>query len=158
MITTYDLNIPAKLRSEDAEYEYYARINRAVAQKRLGRHFEAGLEGIPWKAFHSKYKLYLHLLHDEFEEAAAMMTSDVVIEEVGIDGFNTWPIFREFRLSPEFREAYKQAFGREYAPDPERDASTIARQKEILDYEREAKADVVSDHVPGDGVETDVRG
>ena len=54
IITNYDLNIPSKFRSEDSENEYYARINRAIAQKRLGVNFEKGLEGPPWKAFHPK--------------------------------------------------------------------------------------------------------
>lgn len=44
IITNYDLNIPAKFRSDDSENEYYARINRAVAQKRLGFDFEKGLK------------------------------------------------------------------------------------------------------------------
>jgi hypothetical protein len=132
IITNYDLNIPSKFRSEDSENEYYARINRAIAQKRLGIDFEKGLEGPPWKAFHPKYRLCLHVLRDEYLEAAEMMKSSEVIDSIGIEGFRTWPVFREFRSSQEFQEAYKQSFDQAYVPDPERDASTIKRQEEVL--------------------------
>ncbi|AHK17638.1 hypothetical protein [Thalassolituus oleivorans] len=135
LITNYELNIPQKLRSDDSENEYYARINRAIAQKRQGKDFEPGLDGVPWKAFHSKYKLCLHVLRDELQEAAALMSSDDVIDEVGIEGFRTWPVFQDFRSTEEFREAYKQAFDHEYTPDPERDAQTIARQEEVVEPE-----------------------
>ena len=139
VITTYDLNIPAGLRSGDCENEYYARINRAIAQKRQGKDFEVGLKGVPWQAFHSKYKLCLHVLRDEFEQAASMMASDDIIDEVGIEGFRTWPVFKDFRSSSEFRVAYMNVFNQEYAPDPERDASSIARQDADIEPECEVE-------------------
>lgn len=139
VITTYDLNIPAGLRSDDCENEYYARINRAIAQKRQGKDFEAGLKGVPWQVFHTKYKLCLHVLRDEFEQAASMMTSEDIIAEVGIEGFRTWPIFKDFRSSSEFRVAYMKVFNQEYAPDPERDASSIARQEAVIETEGEVE-------------------
>lgn len=139
VITTYDLNIPAGLRSGDCENEYYARINRAIAQKRQGKDFEVGLKGVPWQAFHTKYKLCLHVLRDEFEQAAAMMPSDNILAEVGIEGFRTWPIFKDFRGSNEFRVAYMDVFKQEYAPDPERDASSIALQEAVIEPEHEVE-------------------
>lgn len=138
VITNYDLNIPAKLRSDDSENEYYARINRAIAQKRQGKDYEMGLDGVPWKAFHTKYKLCLHVLRDEFEEAALLMASDDVITSIKIDGFRTWPIFKEFRTTQIFRDTYKNIFEQEYVPDPERDASTIARQEEVMGADQDA--------------------
>lgn len=139
VITNYDLNIPAGLRSGDCENEYYARINRAIAQKRQGKDYEAGLKGVPWQAFHTKYKLCLHVLRDESKQAASMMDSDDIVAEVGIEGFRTWPIFKDFRSSNEFRVAYMNVFNQEYAPDPERDASSIARQESVIEPEREVE-------------------
>jgi hypothetical protein len=137
IITNYDLNIPNKLRSDDSEDEYFARINRAIAQKRLGLDFEKDLEGHPWKAFHPKYSLCLHVLRDEFLEAANMMNSHEVIRAIDIVGFRTWPIFREFRSSIEFQAAYRQNFGHDYARDPERDAPIIQQQEEVLGNQSE---------------------
>jgi hypothetical protein len=137
IITNYDLNISTKLRSKDSEDVYFARINRAIAQKRQGKDFEAGLEGVRWQAFHSKYKLCLHVLRDEFKDAAILMHSSDVIDKVGIEGFRTWPVFKEFRSTSIFREAYRSSFGHDYLPDLERDAATIARQEEVLDSESE---------------------
>lgn len=71
-------------------------------------------------------------MRNEFLEAADMMNSSEIIDSIGIEGFRTWPVFREFRSSKEFQAAYKKSFDQDYAPDPERDAPTIERQEEVL--------------------------
>jgi hypothetical protein len=122
IITEFDLGIPEKLRSKDTEYPYYARINRAASQKFSGKEYEIGLEGVPWNVFHTKYAMCLHVVRGEFKEAAKLMQSAEINTSIGQHGFRTWPIFREFRESEEFRGMYKILFGNEYSPDLEADS------------------------------------
>ena len=132
-ITDFDLSIPDQLRSDGAEYKYFATVNRAIAQKRLGHDFESRLEGVPWAAFHPKYHICLHALRDEFSDAAKLMHSEEVVDKISITGFRTWPVFREFRASEEFKVAYREVFGEPYVPDPERDAAAIAKQEDVVE-------------------------
>jgi len=121
-VCDFDLSIPDALRSsDDNEYKYYALINRAIAQKSQEKDIEPGLAGIPWAAFHPKYSMCLHILKDEYEAAKKLMLSPAVVEEVTKDGFRTWPVFRVFRDSNEFKEAYLELFGEKYILDSEKD-------------------------------------
>lgn len=121
-VCDFDLSIPDTLRSGDEnEFKYYALINRAIAQKHLGKDIETGLSGIPWAAFHPKYSMCLHILRDEYKEAKRLMLSPAVVEEVTQHGFRTWPVFRNFRDSAEFKDGYLELFGEEYVLDPEKD-------------------------------------
>jgi len=149
VITSFDLAIPEKLRSEDPEFAYFARVNRAIAQKRLEKDFEKGLEGVHWSVFHPKYGLCLHVLRDEFDDAAKLMGSQEIVDAIGIEGFRTWPVFREFRATPQFKERYKAVFGEDYVPDPERDAPAIAMQEEVLEDKRDQQEDEIAEGTGG---------
>jgi len=129
IVTEFDINIPQKLRSDDDENIYYALINRAISLKFSGQDFEVGIQDIPWKAFHPKYALCLHVLREEFCEAAEMMKSDEIKSSIGVEGFRAWPVFREFRESDEFKQSYSELYGESYVPDIEKDAEIKAKQE-----------------------------
>lgn len=114
LISDFFVAVPEQLRSEDVEFYYFALINRAIAQKASGKKVEPGLAGVPWEAFHPKYKLALHVLRDEFDEAAKLCRNQAVIEAVTENGFREWPLFRTFRETAQFADAYKETFGRDF--------------------------------------------
>lgn len=124
-ICEYDLSIPDKFKSSQTEFKYYALINRAFAQKFQSKAFEEGLNGAPWTAFHPKYLLCLHVLKEEYDKASDLMKKSSTFEEIGKQGFRTWPIFKLFRNTPEFSDAYKEIFSEEYAIDPDTDIKYI---------------------------------
>ncbi len=123
-IADFDVNIPKNLRSEGELY-YFAVVNRGVARKVAGKPHKEGLQGIAWDAFHPKYKLCLAVLDDDFEAAAKMMKNDAIKHDIGKTGLRSWPVFRNFRRSPEFASGYKALFNEAYVADPERDAADL---------------------------------
>lgn len=129
LITDFDIAIPEKLRSAGTEYLYFAKINRAVSQKFQNKDFEKGLLDDPWKVFHPKYALVIHVLRDEFCEAAKLMNSDEIKSSVGKEGFRGWPVFKLFRESEEFKNSYKELFGHEYYPDYKNDSKLKEAQE-----------------------------
>lgn len=129
VITEFDLAVPEKLRSSDTEYLYFAKINRAVSQKFQGKDFEKGLSEDPWQVFHPKYALSIHVLREEFSDAARLMKSDEIKSSVGQEGFRAWPVFKSFRETNEFKEAYKDIYGDEYAPDYVKDSKLKQEQE-----------------------------
>jgi len=129
VITEFDLAIPEKLRSSDTEFLYFAKINRAVSQKFQDKDFENGLSKDPWKVFHPKYALSIHVLREEYSDAAKLMKSDEIKSSIGQEGFRAWPVFKLFRQTDEFKESYKEIYGIEYVPDFERDSELKEEQE-----------------------------
>ena len=129
IITDFDLAIPDKLRSTDTEFLYFAKINRAISQKFQGKDFEKGLSVDPWQVFHPKYSLSIHVLRDEYSEAAKLMMSDEIKSSIGREGFRAWPVFKLFRETEEFKASYKMIYGEEYVPDLEKDSELKEEQE-----------------------------
>ena len=71
-----------------------------------------------WTATEDSFILADRVLHDDFAEARRLMVrtaSNGVIPEAA---FRDWPLFREFRKSHYFQEAYMEVYGRPFAPGP----------------------------------------
>ncbi len=132
VVCDFDLAIPEKLRSVDTEYIYFAKINQAIAKKFSGKPFEEGLEGVHWQVFHPKYALALHVLRDQFDDAAKIMRSSEIKDNIGKIGFRSWPLFKEFRNTLQFKQSYLEIFSEEYIPDPQKDMEDVAVAEQYL--------------------------
>ena len=67
-----------------------------------------------WSAASTDFGLSVAVLTEEFKKAAKIMrqigpTSD----EVRREDYDNWPVFKEFRKSAEFLDAYREIFGTE---------------------------------------------
>ena len=87
-------------------------INKAQALIGLGKRDAAlkAIESVDWSASHPKYLLAIHLLKDEFKEAAALMRSADLKESY----YRDWSIFSRFRVTDEFKTAFASLFGHEF--------------------------------------------
>lgn len=132
IVCEFDLGIPEKFRSSDNECIYFARINRAIAQKFAGKDFQAGLNGVHWQAFHPKYSLALDVLHEKYDSAAEAMKSSAIQDSVGKIGFRSWPLFKEFRNTDIFKQTYQEIYEEEYVPDPKKDFEDESVADEVL--------------------------
>jgi hypothetical protein len=87
-------------------------INLSQAMKWLGdANFEKVLDGHDWSAVGSDFKRALLALRGEHEGLAALSknwSSDEWFEAL------IWPVFRDFRVSIDFRTAFQSRFGTEY--------------------------------------------
>jgi hypothetical protein len=70
------------------------------------------LSGIDWAAKSNLYQLAYAVLQDDFENAGMLMV------KVGSDltklSYIDWPIFKDFRTTVQFAEAYKKIFGTDF--------------------------------------------
>lgn len=92
-------------------------VNYAIALKFSGKAEESLriLDADDWSAAALDFKLAVAVLHDQYGEAAQYMRQ--IGEEgelVNKSGYHTWPLFREFRRSTEFAEAYAEVFGQSF--------------------------------------------
>jgi hypothetical protein len=64
-----------------------------------------------WTAASSKFKIARAVLADDFGEAAGLMEKIGDKGDVPKSGYRDWPLFKEFRKSDVFQEAFLRIFG-----------------------------------------------
>jgi hypothetical protein len=91
-------------------------MNRAQAYKFGNENDKAQkiLDNEDWSLCSKDFLLCLSVLRDQYDQAASIM------RELGKNGdidraeYATWPIFKEFRKSPEFEKAYTEIYGENF--------------------------------------------
>jgi hypothetical protein len=88
-------------------------INLAQAHKWSGRQQECQqvLNGEDWSSTSDKFALGVAVLKDDFQLAVKIMRRIGSEGEVEEHDYKTWPLFQEFRKSPEFANAFQDIFG-----------------------------------------------
>ena len=92
-------------------------INLAIAFKFNGDDTACRqlLEKNDWSATIAEFKLAVAVLHDDFDKAGKWMKqigkSGEILNE---DAYHTWPLFRDFRASPQFLAAYESVYGYQF--------------------------------------------
>lgn len=93
-------------------------INIAIGLKFAERGDEAKrlLKSLDWTASYRDFKLAIHVLEEEYEEAVALMLSIGKSGEIlQQSSYYTWPLFHKFRERPEFYSTYEKIYGEPYA-------------------------------------------
>ncbi len=94
-------------------------LNHSQAYRWMGNIEEARkiLESIDWTAKGSLYLMCKNVLLDDFEAAKGHMLAFGVDAYCGREAYTNWPIFKEFRKTNEFKEAFQTIFGENVAAD-----------------------------------------
>lgn len=108
-----------------------------------------------WSACDVQFRLAVAVLGDEFEDAALIMRSIGSAGQVTQADYQEWPLFREFRQSQQFVDAYADVFGEPFVhieeslreEEDQRRKESFQRLKDYVD--REAQADEGDDEPPG---------
>lgn len=114
-VFSFALALPDKCRPEDLWTRLYA-VNAALALSQLGRHNETIelLDRYDWSANEPKFRLAVAVLRREWRQAERLMSNMDGKEPLSEDDFRTWPIYKEFRKTKEFRSAFKSVYGKRY--------------------------------------------
>jgi hypothetical protein len=88
-------------------------INLAIAQYFSGEKDAARklIASQDWSACEDKFKLAVAVLQNSNEEAVRIMKRIGTNGEITREHYSSWPLFKEFRHSKEFLDAYKVLFG-----------------------------------------------
>ena len=108
-IFDFALSIPEKHTSGDATRKTFL-INKCIALYYQGRKDEVErlLVQHDWSALHSKYILAVKVLRDDWSSAVTLMSKADLTEFE----FKNWPLFKDFRKTSEFKDAYRNLFGK----------------------------------------------
>lgn len=120
MIFDFACNLPPKLVSDDFLKRVFA-INKSIALKFSGNSAacNALLDSMDWTSSSSAFTLAVAVLKDDFEKAGKKMSGMDGKDPISEPDFKTWPLFREFRKSDEFKKAFKKIYGRDFEPREE---------------------------------------
>ncbi|MFH7244305.1 MAG: hypothetical protein ACHWZW_15820 [Spirulina sp.] len=91
-------------------------INSAIAYKWGGESERAQklISETDWSACNNAFKLASTVLSDQFDEAAKIMKTIGNAGEVTKNHYKEWPVFRDFRHSPQFSDTYREVFGEDF--------------------------------------------
>ena len=137
-IFEFTLGIPEQFRS-GAEFRYYSLINLCVALKFSGKEFSERLREVDWNPMHPKYHFAIAVLEDRFDDAADLMKSEAVLNEVPKENFIDWPLLRSFRETPQFIKAFDEIFS---SDDKEK---LMQEARELIDAEQECEENLTAD-------------
>jgi len=117
MVFDYLSGLPPKLVSKD-RIKRIIIINKAIALKFSGKQNSCCqlLDSFDWSSCGSEFELALVVLRDNFEAAEKIMSGMNGKDPVTEFDFTTWPLFRDFRKTDQFRNAFKFLYKKEFAP------------------------------------------
>lgn len=104
-------------------------VNLAIARKWGGDNQSAMniLDAEDWSDCGDNFKMAVAVLKEEFSEAEEIFrTLGAEAKGIGRVGYETWPLFRDFRKSEHFRNAFKDIYGEDF----ELKAQTPTEKKE----------------------------
>lgn len=106
-------------RRVSRECHLMMQINLAQALKWRGQeeHCLTLLRSIEFAPLADRFKLANAVLTDKYDEAAALVRRIGKDTDVGRLGYLEWPLFRSFRRTTQFKDAYREVFGSEVTID-----------------------------------------
>ncbi len=109
-ITSFALSLP-RYHSQRTRYVHI--VNLSIAYKWGGKPEKATklITETDWSACSIDFKLTSEVLLGHFDEASNLMQRIGDRGEVGKADYQDWPVFNEFRHSPQFLNTYKEVFG-----------------------------------------------
>ncbi len=101
----------------DQESRLTFMVNLAQAYKWTGCEDKCNdmLAKSDWSATADKFRLAVAVLRNDFEGAAAVMRRSGSTGEIRDFDYRDWPLFKEFRESTHFLEAFLDVFGKEFS-------------------------------------------
>lgn len=112
-------------------------INKAIALKMQKKHKECKkvIENEDW-SIGNEFKLAKLVLEDKYEEAKKLMLKIGPNDElVNKKNYETWPLFKLFRKTEEFKSGYLELFGEEFTLEEIQNKKELEKDKEISDEE-----------------------
>lgn len=129
IVFDFALNIPKKLRSSDEHYKMFL-INKCIALYWLNQKdaVKQSLDKEDWSSADMKFKIAKAVLHDDFSKAEKMLAMYKKDNPFTEEGFRTWPIFKKFRETNEFKRAFKKIYHKEYIPVFSKEEQALAEK------------------------------
>ena len=133
IVFDFALSLPPKFISDDAQYKIFV-INKCISLNWSGDKSSMLklLDSIDWSSADSKFRLAVLVLRGDFKKAESIMSAMNGEDPITEHDFRTWPLFRDFRKSENFKRAFKKIYKKEYMLELPEIESTIENSEIIL--------------------------
>ena len=134
-IYSFALSLPDKYAPNDSCKRLYV-INTALALNHLNRH-DAALELLDkydWSTQGPRFLLAVAVLRHEWRKAEQIMSEMDGEKPFEEDHFRTWPVFKEFRNTKEFRRSYKAVYGKRFVSRLSKDESDALKNVAKMEF------------------------
>lgn len=114
-----------KKKQSSEEFRCMNIVNLAIAHDFSGEREQALaiLRDYDWSASEEKFKLAVAVLEHRHADAVRIMRAIGTRGSITRSDYSSWPLFRDFRMRPEFLATYRELFGEEFVlPKTESDA------------------------------------
>ena len=150
-----DFSCKSYVKHFNKEYEYVLCVNHALSYYLKGNDEKCKkiINSQDWSGTDLKYRLAHKVLLEEYDGAIEIMKSIGKDDNMSF-AYAEWPLFNNFRKTPQFKETYKNTYGKDYQyveaqptkwEDVVREASDMIREsKETRSKE---KTQVIEDKV-----------
>ncbi|NMH26560.1 hypothetical protein [Flavobacterium silvaticum] len=125
VISDFALNVIKRFSKE--QFRKFIIINKAIAFKVLGKPDKCQniLNAEDW-SIGNEFKLAKAILEDDYEEAKKMMLKIGSLDElVNKYAYKNWPLFKDFRKSKEFLDAYQTIYGEDFVFEEKQENARI---------------------------------
>lgn len=128
----------------DKERAKIVTANYCIALKFGGgqREAERILENTDWSDSMPDFKIAKAVLLDDYKEAARLM--EIIGKEgelISEESYLTWPLFRQFRSSSEFRETYEKIYGYSFVAEAKKEVERTKEEEPQHTLPAEAEPD-----------------
>ncbi|MGG4498426.1 hypothetical protein [Brevibacillus reuszeri] len=106
-------DIIKKYSSQDAKLRNIINLGQAYKWKGMNNKLEKLLKEIDWSALAPHYRIAHSVLKEEYTEASKLMKK-IDADDIDMNAYKEWPLFKEFRRTEEFKQSYYDIFGEEY--------------------------------------------
>lgn len=84
------------------------------------------MASVDWSAKSELLRLASSVLAEQWDESAKLMRKMGVASEISRTDYRDWPLFKEFREQPQFREAFKDVFGDAFVVETGVDTESVS--------------------------------
>jgi hypothetical protein len=121
-----------RFSSDQRKYVFFVNYAQTFKWQGNQQSCEEVLDKCDWASLDIAFRISEAVLRDDFDEAGDLMENAARTQQVARTAFEHWPIYREFRKSPQFADAYRQVYDADWiAPvvSGSRELSGISKQK-----------------------------
>ncbi len=128
--------------NEEARLTFVINLAQAYKWNKKNTKLQQLINDEDWSATRDDFQLAAAVLDDDYDRAAKLMKKIGPKSRPTKDSYKEWPLFKEFRKSSEFAEAFKEVFGEALSQSPmqEKANGQVASSTEPKGPERHKRA------------------
>lgn len=149
ILLNFALDLLIKDTSPSRKYIAIINIAQSYKWQNLENECKEILGTINWDCLSTMFQIAFKVLTDDYTAASKLMYVIKESGELSKAEYQEWPLFKNFRESTEFKEAYRNIFGDDFESFTKNEPKSISDVlTDIINYDSESKDVIPKTHAP----------